>query len=96
MQRPPSAELRPDQTDQDSLPAYDILDAILDLYLEKHQSIDDIVSLGFDRVTVEKVSQLVFRAEFKRRQSAPGPRLSKSYFSNNLPVGHHFIDKKDS
>ena len=96
LQRPPSAELRPDQTDQDNLPAYDILDAILDLYLEKHQSIDDIVSLGFDRVTVEKVSQLVFRAEFKRRQSAPGPRLSKSYFSNNLPVGHHFIDKKDS
>lgn len=79
--RPPSAELRPDQKDQDSLPAYDILDAILYAYIEEDQSQDDIIAKGFDRDVVEKVIKLVDRNEYKRRQGAIGPRISSRAFS---------------
>lgn len=79
--RPPSAELRPDQKDQDSLPAYDILDAILYAYIEEDLSQDDIIEKGFDKAIVEKVIQLVDRNEYKRRQGAIGPRISSRAFS---------------
>lgn len=79
--RPPSAELRPDQKDQDSLPAYDILDAILYAYIEEDQSQDDIIAKGFDKDVVEKVIKLVDRNEYKRRQGAIGPRISSRAFS---------------
>ena len=74
--RPPSAELRPDQVDQDSLPAYDILDAILYSYIEEDMSQDDIIAKGFDAEVVKKVIRLVDINEYKRRQGAIGPRIS--------------------
>ena len=78
--RPPSAELRPDQVDQDSLPAYDILDAILYSYIEEDMSQDDIIAKGFDAEVVKKVIRLVDINEYKRRQGAIGPRISsRSY-----------------
>ncbi|MGR3976964.1 NAD+ synthase [Acinetobacter sp. 1207_04] len=79
--RPPSAELRPDQKDQDSLPAYDVLDAILYAYIEEDQSQDDIIAKGFDKDLVEKVILLVDRNEHKRRQGAIGPRITSRAFS---------------
>jgi NAD+ synthase (glutamine-hydrolysing) len=78
--RPPSAELRSDQTDQDSLPPYDVLDAILYGYIERDKSLDALVEQGFDRATVEQVIRLVDRNEHKRKQSAPGPRISSRAF----------------
>ncbi|QXX87650.1 NAD+ synthase [Acinetobacter lwoffii] len=78
--RPPSAELRPDQVDQDSLPAYEILDAILYSYIEEDMSQDDIIAKGFDAEVVKKVIRLVDINEYKRRQGAIGPRISsRSY-----------------
>ena len=79
--RPPSAELRPDQKDQDSLPAYEVLDAILYAYIEEDLSQDDIIAKGFEKDVVEKVIQLVDRSEYKRRQGAIGPRITSRAFS---------------
>ncbi|MGE4314758.1 NAD+ synthase [Acinetobacter sp.] len=79
--RPPSAELRPDQKDQDSLPAYEVLDAILYAYIEEDMSQDDIIAKGFDKAVVEKVIRLVDRNEYKRRQGAIGPRISSRAFT---------------
>ena len=79
--RPPSAELRPDQKDQDSLPTYDILDAILYAYLEEDMSQDEIIAKGFEKDVVIKVIQLVDRNEYKRRQGAIGPRITSRAFS---------------
>jgi NAD+ synthase (glutamine-hydrolysing) len=79
--RPPSAELRPEQTDQDSLPPYDVLDAILYGYIERDMSLDALVEQGFEHATVEHVIRLVDRSEHKRQQSAPGPRISGRAFS---------------
>ncbi len=79
--RPPSAELRPDQKDQDSLPAYEVLDAILYSYIEEDMSQDDIIAKGFDKAVVEKVIRLVDRNEYKRRQGAIGPRISSRAFT---------------
>ncbi|TCB52586.1 NAD+ synthase [Acinetobacter sp. ANC 4779] len=78
--RPPSAELRPDQKDQDSLPPYDVLDAILYAYIEEDMSQDDIIAKGFKKEVVEKVIRLVDRNEYKRRQAAIGPRISPRSF----------------
>ena len=80
IERPPSAELREDQTDQDSLPPYDELDAILERFIEGEQSQADIVAAGFDADTVRRVARLVLANEFKRRQSAPGPRVTTRAF----------------
>ena len=79
--RPPSAELRPDQKDQDSLPPYDVLDAILYAYIEEDMSQDDIIAKGFDTEVVAKVIRLVDFNEYKRRQGAIGPRISSRAFS---------------
>lgn len=81
--RPPSAELRADQTDQDSLPPYDVLDAILAAYVERDLSAHDIVAQGFDAATVKRVIRLVDLAEYKRRQAAPGPRISPRNFGKD-------------
>jgi NAD+ synthetase len=78
--KPPSAELRPDQKDQDSLPPYDVLDAILALHIERHRSARQIIAAGFDPATVERVLRLVRSAEFKRRQAAPGIKLTPRSF----------------
>ena len=81
--RAPSAELRPDQTDQDSLPPYDVLDAILARYMEDDQSIDDIVAAGFERTTVERVTRLIKVNEYKRRQAPVGIRITHRAFGRD-------------
>jgi NAD+ synthase (glutamine-hydrolysing) len=81
--RPPSAELRPDQTDQDSLPPYELLDPILERYVEADQSIAAIVAAGFDEATVRRVTRLVDRSEYKRRQAPPGVRISRRAFGRD-------------
>jgi len=78
--RPPSAELRENQKDQDSLPPYDVLDAILLRYVDQEQSRDEIVAAGFDPATVDKVVRLVRISEWKRHQAAPGPKVSRRAF----------------
>jgi len=86
--KPPSAELRPGQVDQDSLPEYDVLDAILDRYVEGAQGRAELVEAGFDAAVVDKVLGLVDRAEWKRRQFAPGPKISSLAFGRDrrLPI----------
>ncbi len=81
--RPPSAELRPDQTDQDSLPPYEVLDAILELYMENDQSVESIVALGYDRVVVERVARLIRINEYKRRQAPVGIRVTHRSFGKD-------------
>ena len=78
--RPPTAELRENQTDQDSLPPYDILDGILCRYVDNERSAAEIVADGFDAATVARILRLVRNSEWKRRQSAPGPKLSRRAF----------------
>lgn len=86
--KPPSAELRPDQTDQDSLPPYEMLDAILDAYISKALGREDVVALGFDEEIVDFVTKLVDHSEWKRRQGAIGPKISGMAFGRDrrLPI----------
>jgi NAD+ synthase (glutamine-hydrolysing) len=90
--RPPSAELRPDQTDQDSLPPYEVLDAILAAYMEEDVSIDDIVADGFERTDVERVTHLIKINEYKRRQSPVGIRITHRGFGRDwrYPITSRF------
>lgn len=81
--RPPSAELAPDQVDQDSLPPYDILDAILHAYVEQDKSVADLVAMGFEEDVVRKVIRLVDINEYKRRQAAVGPRITARNFGKD-------------
>jgi NAD+ synthase (glutamine-hydrolysing) len=81
--RPPSAELRPDQTDQDSLPPYDVLDAILERYMENDQGVEAIVAAGFERALVERVARLIRINEYKRRQSPVGIRVTHRSFGKD-------------
>ncbi|HEV7717003.1 MAG TPA: NAD+ synthase [Steroidobacteraceae bacterium] len=81
--RPPSAELRPDQKDSDSLPPYEVLDAILEAFIEEDLSVDEIVARGFERATVGRVLDLVKRNEYKRRQAPPGVRVSRRAFGRD-------------
>ena len=81
--RPPSAELAPDQLDQDSLPDYDVLDAILELYVEQDFSAEAVIRAGHDRDTVYRVVRLVDRNEYKRRQAPIGPRVSRRAFGKD-------------
>ncbi len=90
--RPPSAELRPDQTDQDSLPPYEILDAIMARYMEQDMAPRDIVAAGYDEAVVHQVVRLIDRAEYKRRQSAPGVRITQRGFGRDrrYPITNHY------
>ena len=81
--RPPSAELRPDQKDTDSLPPYEVLDAILELFIEADLSVDEIAARGYDRVVVGRILQMVKRNEYKRRQAPPGIRVSNRAFGRD-------------
>jgi NAD+ synthase (glutamine-hydrolysing) len=81
--RPPSAELRHDQKDSDSLPSYEVLDAILEAFIEEDLSVDEIEARGFDRATVGRVLDLVKRNEYKRRQAPPGVRVSRRAFGRD-------------
>jgi NAD+ synthase (glutamine-hydrolysing) len=90
--RPPSAELRPDQTDQDSLPPYELLDAIIERYMENDQSIADIVAAGYSAADVERVTRLIQINEYKRRQAPPGIRVSHRSFGKDwrYPITNRF------
>jgi NAD+ synthase (glutamine-hydrolysing) len=81
--REPTAELREDQKDSDSLPPYDVLDAILEGFIEKDLSVDEIAALGYDRETVGQVLEMVKRNEYKRRQAPPGIRISRRAFGRD-------------
>ncbi len=86
--KPPTAELRPNQTDQDTLPPYELLDQVLELHIEEGMGLEDIVALGFDRELVKKVLRMVRRAEYKRRQAPIGPKLTKRAFGKDwrMPI----------
>ena len=90
----PSAELRPNQTDQDSLPPYDLLDEILQRHIERHQPAEDIVAAGFDADTVNKILRLVRSAEFKRKQAAPGLKVTDRAFGTGwrMPIAAKVSD----
>ncbi|NDE69421.1 MAG: NAD(+) synthase, partial [Microbacteriaceae bacterium] len=92
IEKAPSAELRPDQVDQDSLPPYDVLDAILEAYINQRKSRAEIVSFGFNQELVEKVLTLVDRAEWKRRQGAIGPKITGMAFGRDrrLPITNKY------
>lgn len=93
--RPPSAELRPDQTDQDSLPPYDVLDAILDGLVEGETSLTELVEKGYEKATVERIQHLLYIAEYKRRQAAPGVKITRRAFGKErrYPITNGFRDK---
>jgi NAD+ synthase (glutamine-hydrolysing) len=86
--KPPSAELRPDQRDDQSLPPYEVLDPILELYVEDDRTAGEIVELGHDEAIVRRITRLVDIAEYKRRQSPPGVRVSRKAFGKDrrLPI----------
>jgi NAD+ synthase (glutamine-hydrolysing) len=88
----PSAELRPNQKDQDSLPPYEILDAILEAFVVKGQSIEEIVAVGFDPATVQRVVKLITQSEYKRRQAAPGLKVTSKAFGigRRIPVAQRY------
>jgi NAD+ synthase (glutamine-hydrolysing) len=88
----PTAELRPNQTDQDSLPPYPVLDGILHAYVEEDRGLDEIVALGYERETVADVIRMVDRAEYKRRQAAPGVRITPRAFGKDrrLPITNRY------
>ncbi len=92
IEKPPTAELRPGQTDQDLLPDYEILDAVLERLVEKEQSVDEVVASGADREIIEHVRTLLFRAEYKRRQAPPGVRLTSRAFGRDrrYPITNAF------
>ena len=90
--RPPSAELRPEQTDQDSLPPYDLLDRIIEAYVEENRGVAEMVAAGLPEETVRQVLKLIDRAEYKRRQSAPGIKITPRHFGKDrrLPITNRF------
>ncbi|MCY2952295.1 MAG: NAD+ synthase [Planctomycetota bacterium] len=90
--KPPSAELRPNQTDQDSLPAYEVLDAILYRYVEEEKGAAEIIGEGFDAATVLRVMKMVDRSEYKRRQAAPGLKVtSRAFgFGRRMPIAQNY------
>src|SRR6185312_7807928 len=92
--RPPTAELRENQTDQDSLPPYDVLDAILERLVEREEPLASIVAAGFDREVVARVDRLLNVAEYKRRQAAPGVKVTSRNFGRDrrYPITNRFRD----
>ena len=92
--KPPSAELRADQKDEDSLPPYQVLDGILERLIEGDQSVAEVVAAGFERETVKKVERLIYTSEYKRFQSAPGVRLTNKAFwlDRRYPIAMRWRD----
>lgn len=84
--RPPTAELKPGQKDQDTLPPYDVLDPIIKAYVEENKSVKQMIAKGFDKTTVDKVISMIDRSEYKRRQSAPGTRITPRAFGKDWRV----------
>jgi NAD+ synthetase len=93
--RPPSAELRPDQVDQDSLPPYDVLDAIVERYVEQDRSVEEIVKDGFTRADVERIVRLIHVNEYKRRQAPIGIRVTRRGFGKDwrYPITSRYQDE---
>ncbi|QQO31746.1 NAD+ synthase [Bradyrhizobium diazoefficiens] len=93
--RPPTAELRENQTDQDSLPPYEVLDAILERLVEREEPLDQIIAAGFDRDTVTRIDHLLNVAEYKRRQAAPGVKVTPKNFGRDrrYPITNRFRDR---
>jgi NAD+ synthase (glutamine-hydrolysing) len=94
IEKPPSAELKPGQTDQDSLPPYDVLDEILRLYVEENLSARDIVAHGFEEKTVRWVQRRVDINEYKREQAAPGLKVTSRAFGlgRRMPIAQKYVD----
>ena len=92
--KPPSAELREKQTDQDSLPPYEVLDDVLECLVEREMRVSDIVSRGHDLELVKKIERLLYIAEYKRRQSAPGVKVTRKNFGRDrrYPIVNRFRD----
>jgi NAD+ synthase (glutamine-hydrolysing) len=92
IERPPSAELRPDQLDEDSLPPYAQLDPVLEAYIELDRSREELTRDGFDRAVVERALALVDRAEYKRRQAPPGIKISTRAFGRDrrMPITNRY------
>jgi len=88
----PSAELRPDQRDIDTLPPYDVLDPILEAYVEDDRSVEEIAAMGFDEALVKRVVTMVNRAEYKRRQAPPGVKITHRAFGRDrrLPIANRY------
>ena len=93
--KPPSAELRPGQTDQDSLPPYEVLDAILEALIEDEASVEDVAGRGFDTEVVRRVWRMIDRAEYKRRQAPPGVKITRRAFGRDrrYPITNGFTDQ---
>ena len=94
MTKPPSAELRPDQKDTDSLPPYEVLDPIIESYVEDDLGVDEIVARGHDRATVDRIVRMIDRAEYKRRQAAPGMKITPKAFGRDrrMPITNRYVD----
>jgi NAD+ synthase (glutamine-hydrolysing) len=92
IERPPSAELRPDQRDEDSLPPYDLLDRVLEAYVERDSSREEMVAAGLPGDVVDEVVTLVDRSEYKRRQAPPGIRITSKAFGRDrrLPITNRY------
>jgi NAD+ synthase (glutamine-hydrolysing) len=92
MDKPPSAELRPDQKDTDSLPSYDLLDTVLTAYVEEDKSVEQIITMGIDEKVVKKAARLVDFSEYKRRQAPPGVKITPRAFGRDrrLPITNRF------
>jgi NAD+ synthetase len=90
--KPPSAELRPDQKDTDSLPPYDVLDPILEMYVEEGKSAEEIIATGLEPELVHRILRLVVTSEYKRRQAAPGLRVTSKAFGvgRRMPIAQRF------
>ncbi|MGE0229164.1 MAG: NAD+ synthase [Dehalococcoidia bacterium] len=93
IEKPPSAELRPDQLDTDSLPPYEVLDPIIEAYVEDDMPAEDIVAMGFDEATVRRVIGMINRNEYKRRQAAPGVKITPRAFGRDrrLPLASRYL-----
>jgi len=93
--RPPTAELKPNQKDRDTLPPYDVLDKVIKAYVEDNKSLKEIVKLGINAKTAKKMLSMIDRAEYKRRQSPPGPRITERAFGKDwrLPITNGYISR---
>jgi len=94
--KPPSAELRANQTDQDTLPPYEVLDAILEGLVEKELPVDEIVAQGYDREIVARIEHMLYVAEYKRRQAPPGVKITRRNFGRDrrYPITNGFRDAR--
>ena len=94
LEKPPTAELRPNQTDQENLPPYNVLDSILECLIERDMSVSEVVRKGYEYSMVKKIEKLVYQSEHKRFQSPPGVHLTKNSFrlSRRYPIIQHWRD----